>query len=140
MCHIDDNDPFWSGVVRCRDERLTIDETTDFEKVDFPALDTRFHRILNAQADNRLFVEFQDAISLIFNSHFLWNSAEPGVRNVATRNEHLVIIGVILVRNQANAVEVIRTHLVTTHHKFLDAICPQNLTDSCLESGARAFS
>lgn len=132
VCHIDDNDPFWGGVIRLRDEHLAIDETTDFDEVDFPALDTRFHRFFNAQADNRLFVGFQDAISLIFNYHFLWDVAEPGIRNIAARNEHLAIIDAILARNEAKAVEAMRAHLATTHRKFLDAICSQNLTEPAL--------
>ncbi|WP_170755257.1 FCD domain-containing protein [Ruegeria lacuscaerulensis] len=121
LCQIPENDPFWGGLIRLKQDHLEISAHSDFADLDFPALDTKFHRFLNAHADNRLIVGFQDAISMIFNHHYLWPLEDQMHHHLTATSDHLQIIQAVLERDHRKARAAMQSHLDATRHRFEEA-------------------
>ena len=121
VCDIPKDDPFWGGLLRLHQEHAAITPETDFDALDFPALDTKFHRFINANADNHLIVSFQDAIAMIFNYHYLWPVENQIEHDLAATRDHLAIIDNILMRDKRGAQGALLVHLNATRQRFLEA-------------------
>ncbi|RPE62951.1 GntR family transcriptional regulator [Pacificibacter maritimus] len=106
-----DDHRFWPMLHRMHTEHLKFVEQYKTNFNDFPALDSRFHRLLNDAADNRFFSSFQDAITLIFHYHFRWNKSDEKERNLVAAKEHLRIIEALLLKREDEALEALKVHL-----------------------------
>ncbi len=123
VCCIPDTDPFWGGLLRLRREHAAINASSDFDALDFSALDTRFHRFLNSKAENRLIVGLQDAIAMIFNYHYLWPMDNKADHNLLAARDHLDIIDCVLRRDKKGAKSAMNDHLSATRSNFIAAMC-----------------
>ena len=122
LCEIVEGDPFWGALRRLEQDHEMITPETDFTALDFPALDTKFHRFLNASADNSVMIGFQDAIALIFNYHYHWPIENQIEHNLAATRDHLAIIEGIMTRNKKAARKAMEQHLSQTKDRFLSAL------------------
>lgn len=122
LCSKPDTDPFWGGLMRLQQEHATINARTDFSTVDFPSLDTEFHRFLNVSAGNRLIMGFQDAISMIFNYHYLWPLDRWTEHHTEAARDHLEIMQQMLDRDRVAAKNAMQHHLDKTRIRFLKSL------------------
>ncbi len=118
-CDIPDDDPFWGGLRRLRQEHSAFVSPTAKASLHFPALDTEFHRFINAAADNRLFIGFQDAIAMIFNYHYLWPVKDQGEHDQAAARDHLAVMDALMRRDKDKARQAMQTHLDATRTRFM---------------------
>ncbi|EEE35610.1 transcriptional regulator, GntR family [Rhodobacteraceae bacterium KLH11] len=114
VCGLPDGDPFWGGLIRLQQEHEALAAQPDFAR-----LDTKFHRFLNANADNRLIFGFQDAIAMIFNYHYLWPVQDQAGHDLAAARDHLAIIDRILNRDKRGAKDAMQAHLNKTRARFI---------------------
>ncbi|MEM7090272.1 MAG: GntR family transcriptional regulator [Pseudomonadota bacterium] len=121
VCCLPDADPFWGGLLRLQQEHAAINPETDFSKIDFPGLDTKFHRFVNSHADNGVMTGFQDAIAMIFNYHYLWPIENQKEHDLAAMRDHLAIIDGILNRDKRAARQALQRHLGATRQRFIEA-------------------
>lgn len=119
ICHVPQDDPFWGGLHRLKQKHSAIISAPDLPVSDFPALDTDFHRFLNAYAGNRLFVGFQDAIAMIFNYHYLWPVEDQVEHDLAAARDHLGIIDAVIQRDSKSARRAMQLHLDKTRDRFM---------------------
>ncbi len=120
VCCIPEGDPFWGGLLSLQQQHAAITPDTDFLALDFPALDTKFHRYVNSHADNRLIIGFQDAIAMIFNYHYLWPVENQMVHDLAAAKDHLAVIESILNRDKRGARRALNHHLDVTRQRFIE--------------------
>lgn len=120
VCCIPEGDPFWGGLLSLQQQHAAITPETDFSTLDFPALDTKFHRFVNSNADNRLIIGFQDAIAMIFNYHYLWPVENQMEHDLAATQDHLAIIDRVLNRDKTGARQALQDHLGATKRRFLE--------------------
>lgn len=123
VCCLPDTDPFWGGLIRLQKEHEAISAQSDFEELDFSALDTRFHRFINSKAENRLIVGLQDAIAMIFNYHYLWPIENRVEHDLLGARDHLEIIDCVLRRDKKGAQKAMKEHLSSTRRNFITAVC-----------------
>ncbi|WP_170787457.1 GntR family transcriptional regulator [Ruegeria lacuscaerulensis] len=121
LCCLPEQHPFWGGLARLRQEHQAVTATADLSTLDFPALDTKFHRFLNDHAGNRLIVGFQDAIAMIFNHHYLWPLENQLDHHLTATADHLAIIDSIERRDKRKARAAMAAHLDTTRRRFAQA-------------------
>ncbi len=102
---------FWVVMHRMHREHLEFLDKYEEMYLEFPSLDSSFHKLLNDASNNRFINSFQDAITLIFHYHYRWNKADEKDRNFAAAREHVEIIEALLLRNQELASQALRRHL-----------------------------
>lgn len=113
LMELPDDDAFWPSIYRMlADHRRFLDNYED-EYLEFPKLDSRFHRLLNRAASNRFFDSFQEVIALIFHYHYRWNKADEKERNLKAAQEHIRVIEALLLRNPNEAKRNLKAHLNT---------------------------
>ena len=88
----------------------------------FPALDSRFHKILCGAAQNRFFDEFAQQISIIVHYHFQWNKRDEVARNRAAIYEHLAVIQACLSGRKADAIQALEAHLKTARRTMMASV------------------
>lgn len=122
VCKLPITHEFWEKLQDLKEVHLGISEETDFQKLDFAALDAQFHRLINSSAGNRFIEDFQETIALIFHYHFLWNNDDIVFRNVNAAQNHLAIIDAIQDRDPARAEAAMLMHIENTDARFRIAI------------------
>lgn len=104
---------FWIALHRMHKEHLTFLEEYETAYNDFPALDSRFHKLINDAGDNRFFTSVQGAVTLIFHYHYRWNKSDEKERNLAAANEHIRIIEALLLKRSDEARQALADHLAS---------------------------
>lgn len=117
-----EDDRFWPMLLRVHNEhkRFLGDYETCY--MDFPALDTRFHRFLNQASNNRFFANLQDAIALVFHYHYRWNKFDEKERNQIAAQEHIAIVEALLIRDRDGAEAAFRTHLNSARRSLIASL------------------
>lgn len=123
VCCLPDSDPFWGGLIRLQQEHAAISSNTDFDALNFSALDARFHRFINSKAENQLILGLQDAIAMIFNYHYLWPMENEQQHDLLGAKDHLRIIECVLQRDKDAAQSAMNEHLDRTRKNFISAVC-----------------
>ncbi|NVK34176.1 MAG: FCD domain-containing protein [Rhodobacteraceae bacterium] len=122
LTDLPDDNQFWPRIVQMLKEHELFLEGYEDHYVDFPKLDSSFHRLLNNSSHNRFIESFQDAITLIFHYHYRWNKTEEKQRNKIAALEHIEIIEAILDRQPEKAKQALIRHLNTAEITFLNSI------------------
>jgi DNA-binding GntR family transcriptional regulator len=104
-----------------RDAHLALLTRIDVDYGQFPALDSAFHRLINAAHPNRFIEGFFDVITLIFHYHYQWNKVDERERNAAALTEHLAYIDALLSRDPARVEAACKAHLASARHTLLRA-------------------
>lgn len=112
-------DAIWASLaeMRARHVDLLARIETDFRL--FPALDSDFHRLINAAHPNRFIEGFFDIITLIFHYHYQWNKADERQRNAVALAEHLDYIDALLARDPARVERACMAHLASARRTLL---------------------
>lgn len=113
--------PIWSELTALRDAHLALLTRIDVDYGQFPALDSAFHRLINAAHPNRFIEGFFDVITLIFHYHYQWNKVDERERNAAALTEHLAYIDALLSRDPARVEAACKAHLASARHTLLRA-------------------
>ncbi|WP_417815397.1 FCD domain-containing protein [Thalassospira alkalitolerans] len=108
-----EEDRFWPSISRMLTEHREFLKHYEERYLEFPKLDTRFHRLLNQASRNRFMDSFQDVIALIFHYHYRWNKVDEKERNCTAAREHIRIIEAIILRNMQEAKNALEAHLKT---------------------------
>ncbi len=80
---------------------------------DFPQLDQKFHGLLQRAHPNQFVNEFYDIISFVFHYHYQWDRSTERERNTLAVQEHLEIIGKMLMKDYRGAAVALEKHLNT---------------------------
>lgn len=99
--------------------KLLLNEHRDFRKTlinnprDFAALDRKLHKLILSAADNPFMDSFFDIISFVFHCHYQWNNSDLRTRNQIAIDEHMLILGKIVMRDDIGALNELTRHLQT---------------------------
>lgn len=116
---LDRDDPKWSELALIEDQHHELNAEIDRRFHDFSALDSRFHRLVNAASPNRFIDDFYEIISFIFHYHYQWNKQDERERNEAALTEHLAYIEALKSRD-VRAIEIAcRRHLASAKNTLL---------------------
>ena len=108
-----------SNDSRWAEAKLLLNEHRDFRKTlinnprDFAALDRKLHKLILSAADNPFIDSFFDIISFVFHCHYQWNNADLRIRNQIAIDEHMLILGKIVMRDDMGALNELTRHLQT---------------------------
>ena len=116
------NSPAMRQMAEMERLHIALLAREDAALVDFPALDSRFHKIICAAAQNRFFDEFAQQISIVVHYHFQWNKRDEVSRNRAAIKEHLVIIQACLSGHNDAAIQALDAHLTTARHTMMASV------------------
>lgn len=122
VLQLPDEDAFWPSMSRMLKEHRAFLEDYENRYLDFPELDSRFHRIINRAASNRFFDSFQEAIGLVFHYHFGWDKADEKERNRFAAQEHIAIMEALLLRRSEPASRAFKTHLDTAKYTMMQSV------------------
>ncbi len=114
-----ENSGLWAELRQLRAEHVTLLGEIDARFHDFSALDSRFHRLVNAASPNRFIDGFYDIITLIFHYHYQWNKKDERERNEVAIREHLAYIDALLGRSRAAVVSACRAHLASARQTLI---------------------
>ncbi|TDO95841.1 GntR family transcriptional regulator [Marinomonas balearica] len=92
-------------------KQLSLKMDTDYE--DFPRLDHKFHGLLQKAHPNQFINEFYDIISFVFHYHYQWDRSTERERNALAVQEHINIIGKMLMKDYHGATLALEKHLNT---------------------------
>ncbi|WP_409438847.1 FCD domain-containing protein [Psychromonas sp. GE-S-Ul-11] len=104
---------------RWAEAKLLLNEHRDFRKTlinnprDFAALDRKLHKLILSAADNPFMDSFFDIISFVFHCHYQWNNSDLRTRNQIAIDEHMLILGKIVMRDDIGALNELTRHLQT---------------------------
>lgn len=104
----------WAALRGLKAEHLSLKREIKTRFHDFSLLDEKFHTTIGGVVRNRFVASFQKVIALIFHYHFQWDKRDEKSRNLAAINEHLRIIRALEQRDEAAALEAMRSHLKTS--------------------------
>ena len=119
LATLPETSPLWDELVAVRKEHVALLAEIDRRYVDFPDLDSRFHRLINAAAPNRFIDSFYDIITMIFHYHYQWARHDERERNAVALGEHLVYIDAILGRNPRAVERACRAHLASARETLI---------------------
>jgi DNA-binding GntR family transcriptional regulator len=129
LMELPDDASFWPSMYRMLSDHRTFLDHYETEYLEFPKLDSRFHRLLNSAASNRFFDSFQEVIALIFHYHYRWNKADEKERNVKAAQEHIAVIECLLLRDADAAKRHLETHLKTAKLTLLRSVVWDGASD-----------
>lgn len=92
-------------------KQLSLRMETAYE--DFPRLDNKFHGLLQQAHPNQFINEFYDIISFVFHYHYQWDRSTERERNTLAAQEHIDIIGKMLMKDYRGATVALERHLNT---------------------------
>lgn len=116
-----DDHSIWPELSALRDQHLALMARIDTDFVQFPDLDSAFHRLITSAHPNRFIDGFFDVITLIFHYHYQWNKADERERNRAALVEHLTYIDALVSRDPARIEAACKAHLASARHTLLRA-------------------
>jgi len=108
-----------SSDARWMEAKLLLNEHRDFRKTlinnprDFAALDRKLHQLILSAADNPFIDSFFDIISFVFHCHYQWNNSDLRIRNQIAIDEHMLILGKIVMKDDIGALNELTRHLQT---------------------------
>lgn len=114
LLQLPSNHSIWAALRGLKAEHLLLKREIKTRFHDFSLLDEKFHTAIGGVVRNRFVASFQKVIALIFHYHFQWDKREEKSRNLAAINEHLRIIRALEQRDEAAALEAMRSHLKTS--------------------------
>lgn len=121
--------PVWMQLDLIEQEHRQLLLRIDSGYQDFPALDVRFHAMINSVVANRFVAGFQKVISLIFHYHYQWDKRLERLRNGNAITEHLAIIAALKSRDKSGARQAMKGH-INTSKETLEAALRTNLIGS----------
>lgn len=99
-------------------KNLSLKMDTCFE--DFPRLDQKLHGLLQQAHPNQFVNQFYDIISFVFHYHYQWDRSTERERNTLAVQEHLEIIGKMLMKDYRGAAAALERHLNTAKQSLKD--------------------
>ncbi|WP_158814818.1 GntR family transcriptional regulator [Methylocapsa sp. S129] len=114
-----DSDAVWGSLDIINRDHLRLKEDVEKRHADFPALDERFHRLINNTSRNRFMVNFYALISMIFHSHYQLSRVDEKERHSVAIGEHLAYIAALQSRDKELAMAHCRAHLNTARATLL---------------------
>ena len=114
-----DNDGAWRSLELINRDHLLLKQELERGDADFPALDERFHRLINNTSRNRFMVNFYALISMIFHSHYQLSKVGEKERYAVAIGEHLAYIAALQSRDKESAMAHCRAHLNTARATLL---------------------
>jgi DNA-binding GntR family transcriptional regulator len=121
-CSLPPADPAFKELKRLivKHERLEPEIKTRFGE--FPPLDREFHTFLIGLLQNRFAQGFYDIVSFVFHYHYQWDKREEMERNSYALQEHLAILRAIAARDPEQALQRMRSHLLSARSSLMKAI------------------
>ena len=98
LAALPENSPLWQRLEALREEHGLLLGEIGHRYYDRTALESRFHRLINAAAPNRFIDSFYDIITATFHYHDQWNKQDERQRNEVAIREHLGYIEALLSR------------------------------------------
>lgn len=119
FAELEESSPLWGELHALRAEHVALLAEIDSRFHDFSALDSRFHRLVNAARPNRFIDDFFDIITMIFHYHYQWNKKDERQRNEVAIKEHLAYIDALLSRSRTATVAACRAHLASARQTLI---------------------
>jgi DNA-binding GntR family transcriptional regulator len=117
-----DDDGAWRALDLIVRDHLLLKEELAARHVDFPALDERFHRLINNSSRNRFMVNFYALISMIFHYHYQWSKVGEKQHYGVAIDEHLAYIDALKRRDRELAMTLGRVHMNTARATLFHSI------------------
>lgn len=117
-----ESDACWKELIDLEVTHLALADEVDMDNLTFSQLDERFHRCINAAANNRFITDFHDLISMIFHYHYRWSKHDERERNAVALAQHLAIIEALKKRDARGARNACHAHLASARETLLNSI------------------
>lgn len=104
---------YWRQLNDLFNEHKALSLKMDTGYEDFPRLDQKLHGLLQQAHPNQFINEFYDIISFVFHYHYQWDKSTERERNTLAVQEHLEIIGKMLMKDYRGATVALEKHLNT---------------------------
>ncbi|SMR83969.1 transcriptional regulator, GntR family [Aliiroseovarius halocynthiae] len=119
-----DTDPIWSDLRTLKLKHLRALERPMRDPIQFKELDVEFHAALNQAARHRFLLGNDDAVSLLFFSHYHLSADQHVVsdRNERTIHEHIRIIDALISSDLDQAVVAMEHHLDAAKRELINRL------------------
>lgn len=125
--NLPDDDHRWIHARMLLEQHRIIRNNINETCQDFAQLDSDFHLLLMSAANNIFFDQSVDVLSTIFHFHYQWDTSELKQRHIVAIEEHIMILGHLICRNDVNAHLALRGHLETAKKTMIRLCEPKKI-------------